>query len=72
MPKCIDCKFYDSVDPHSILDPLAVCKHETSNVMVAAILNHSYNCECRTMRLDEDACGEKAKLFEKKAWWKLW
>jgi hypothetical protein len=41
--------------------------------MVAQILNHSYNCECRTMRLDEDACGTTAKLFEqKKAWWMIW
>jgi hypothetical protein len=72
MTECRKCKFYEPVQPLMVLDPTAVCLHKTSNVMVAAILPHSYNCECRTMRLDEDACGEKAKLFEQKQWWKIW
>lgn len=71
MNKCIDCKFYRSEIPFAILDPLAICKHSVSKVVVAEILNHSYLHECRSMRLDRDACGESGKLFEKKVWWRL-
>jgi hypothetical protein len=66
MKRCIDCKHCEPIIPSAIVDPLATCKHPSSKVMIAEILNHSYFTSCNSMRISEDKCGEDGKMFAAK------
>jgi hypothetical protein len=76
MPKlCIDCK-YSKYEKRFGYDPRYLCFAVVENtdympdIVTGKNMIEPINCEL--MRRPLGICGEEAKLFVKRPWWKIW